>query len=183
MAFVDFFVATPLDEEWRNLREVLGVQLNEFRGVDDRTWYLGRCSAGHLDYLIASASMGASTSGQSNAASFTSDLLRAWRPASVILVGIAGSFERSWHALGDVIVPEEVFGYEVGSQDERGGGRRKSTRRTLRPTGHRMNFVLMERVRALRNDKTRLKSGKLGVLGPRRPKPFDESQGPPRERT
>jgi nucleoside phosphorylase len=153
VALVDFFIATALVEEWRNLREALGTRLIENQVEGKRTWYLGHYPSKRGEYLIASASMAASTAGQSNAAAFTADLLSEWRPSSVILVGIAGSFERSWHQLGDVIIPEQVFGYELGTQDERRGEDRKlSKARTLRPTGHQANFLLIDRAPGLHNN-------------------------------
>jgi nucleoside phosphorylase len=118
VAIVDFLVVTPLDEEWRACRDVLGPFDESSRSDelgDTITYYLRTYPTGNAHYLVTSASMGAM--GHTEAALFAHDALKRWSPAGVLLVGIAGSFSRKWHRLGDVVVASEVFGFELGAID------------------------------------------------------------------
>ena len=148
MSLVDLLILTPLDEEWRSSIEVLASNSHEVQ-CDAITYYLW-----HLPYenesklptfLIVGASMG--TMGIGNTGVFSSEALREWDPSYVVLLGIAGSLNQRAHKLGDVIVSEEVFGYEVAVV------KGQQQRFSFRITGHQTAALLFDRARALRNSK------------------------------
>lgn len=91
--------------------------------------------------------MGLRTPGQSLAGVFVQKSLQAWRPSRVTLVGIAGSLDPDRVRLGDVVVPPDIFGYEV--EDVEDGGTR------LRPTFNQIGALDLDRVRAFRSDPDR----------------------------
>lgn len=145
MALIDFLIITPLDEEWRSVQRILCPRPIE-KSIGPVTYYL--CSQGlqddRGDYLIAAASMG--KMGQTAAGIFTSKALDSWRPAHVVLLGIAGSLRGKKIPLGDVVVSTEFFGYDLGDVVGR------PPRFRFRRTGHQVGAVLLARARALRND-------------------------------
>lgn len=145
MALADLLIITPLDEEWRQSRSVLKSKPNEI-GIDAITYYLwsinSRKTKGAM-YLVAAASMG--KMGIGNAAGFSKTALEAWNPYCVSLLGIAGSLKPTEILLGDVVISEEVFGYELGEVTNK-------SEFSFRPTGHQSGVLLLDRARALRND-------------------------------
>jgi nucleoside phosphorylase len=124
MALVDYLVITPLDEEWRTVRSVLCSVPDRVRSkpIDAITYYLWKEGIhdpwdGQSEYLIVAASMGIRTPGQAFAGVFSTHSLTHWKPARVVLIGIAGSLEPDRILLGDVVVSTEIFGYEVGDAE------------------------------------------------------------------
>lgn len=114
MHLVDYLLLTPLDEEWRTVRNVLcPVHQNiTDRPIDQITYFLWRQPVNRPpytvgDYLIVGARMSRKTPGQALASVITKDSVRQWRPNRVVLLGIAGSLERELQ-LGDVVVSEEI---------------------------------------------------------------------------
>jgi nucleoside phosphorylase len=86
--------------------------------------------------------------GQAWSGVFASEALRLWRPANVIQLGIAGSLVGTKRPLGDVIIPGEVVGYEIGEAVEEPD--RAPYR--FKPTGKQADFALLGSARALCND-------------------------------
>jgi nucleoside phosphorylase len=151
MALVDYLVLTPLDEEWRTVRGVLCPVPDNVRNkpIDAITYYLwkevidySRDSQG--EYLIVAASMGRWTTGQAFAGVFSTQSLNHWKPARIVLVGIAGSLEPDRIMLGDVVVSAKIFGYEVG--DAEGDVIR------FRTTFNQIGALDLDRIRAFRDD-------------------------------
>jgi nucleoside phosphorylase len=60
-------------------------------------------------------------------------LVRALKPKSLALVGIAGSLEPKRLCLGDVVVPDLVYGYTTGAVDDSGRSIERSLRRAGAP--------------------------------------------------
>jgi hypothetical protein len=132
MALIDYLVLTPLDEEWRAVRDALcppPLPLQE-RAIGTITYYLwpepvDRRPDVQGEYLVVATPMSRRTPGQAYAAAFTGEAIKTWKPSRVVMLGIAGSLDSERLLLGDVVVSEQVFGYEVGdarpSLDAHGG--------------------------------------------------------------
>ena len=151
MPLIDYLLLTPLDEEWRSARAVLHPSSAGPRQVarDATTYYLWHFAANQAvengaSYLVAAASMARRTPGQAHAGVFATHALREWKPERVVLLGIAGSLDAERVRLGDVVVADEIFGYEVGDVV----GRKIS----YRPTFHSLGALDLDRVRAFLDD-------------------------------
>lgn len=140
MALADLVIITPLDEEWHAVRDVLKPKPATVRD-GPVTYYLWPAAP---DYRIAGASMG--RMGLSSAAVFAASALDTWDPASIVVVGIAGSLWKEGLRLGDVIVPEQIVGYEQSASADAPVGLR------FRPTGRSANAALWSRAREIFND-------------------------------
>jgi nucleoside phosphorylase len=79
--------------------------------------------------------------GNVSAASAASTLMLAWRADYLILVGITGGFESADVRPGDVVVPDQVVGYESGKLTADGALRR--------PEVYRPDFDLLTAARAV----------------------------------
>lgn len=148
MPLIDYLLLTPLDEEWRSIKRVLAPKVEPLP-KDAISYYLftqpvDRPGVGQGEYLFVAASIGHRTPGQSQTGIFATHAIGHWQPARVLLMGIAGSLDPANLKLGDVVVPDEIFGYEVG--DARG----KSL--TFRPTHHQTGALDLDRVRAFITD-------------------------------
>lgn len=149
MPLVDYLLLTPLDEEWRTVRKVLGPKKINTYQTDPITYYLWkqpvkRPSYAVGEYLIVAAPMFRRTGGEAVASVITSHGVGQWKPSRVVLMGIAGSIEPDTLMLGDVVVSDEIYGYEVG--DAEVGGL------IFRPTFNQIGALDFDRVRAFRDD-------------------------------
>ncbi len=151
MAIVDFLLLTPLDEEWRTVRSVLCPNPSNItsRPIEAITYYLWKQPVNQPphtvgDYLVVAASMGRKTPGEAHAGVFSTHCVNRWNPARVALVGIAGSLEPDRLQLGDVVVSDEIYGYEVGDAE--------GNQIHFRPTFNQIGALDLDRVRALRDD-------------------------------
>lgn len=145
MPVVDYLILTPLDEEFQRLRATWPLTLQEVQ-VGRVHYYRAHHTTANGEALVVVASMGAM--GQAWSGVFASEALRVWEPLNVIQLGIAGSIVGAHLALGDVIVPEQVVGYEIGDAAETDGG----VNYRFRPTGRQTDFALLGSARALCND-------------------------------
>jgi nucleoside phosphorylase len=149
VSLIDYLVLTPLDEEWDVAAAILFPPSTAERTIGSTTYYLGRpaidAPGSKEEYLIVGAPMSHRTPGQAYAASMTTRALQTWRPARVVLLGIAGSLERERLILGDVVVSESIWGYEVGDAE----GKRFIFRKTFNQVGAE-DF---DRVRAFKRSK------------------------------
>jgi nucleoside phosphorylase len=149
MPLVDYLLLTPLDEEWRTVRKVLvPKKLNTYQ-TDPITYYLWKQRVNRPpyavgEYLIVAAPMFRRTGGEALASVITSHGVGQWKPSRVVLMGIAGSIEPDSLKLGDVVVSDEIYGYEVG--DAEVGGL------NFRPTFNQIGALDFDRVRAFRDD-------------------------------
>lgn len=149
MPLVDYLLLTPLDEEWRTVRNVLSPKkINPFQ-TNPITYYLWKQPVRRPpqavgEYLIAAASMSRKTSGEALASGVTTHGLNWWHPSRVVLLGIAGSIEPEQLRLGDVVVSNDIYGYEVA--DAEVGGFK------FRQTNNQIGALDFDRVRAFRDD-------------------------------
>jgi len=149
---VDSLVLTPLDEEWQSIRPVLSPRASDLKTkpLGSITYYLWTVpfDDGELrgSYLVVGASMSRRTPGQAYAGVFSKQCLDDWKPARVVLLGIAGSLDPERLRLGDVIVADRIFGYEVGDAEGRSD--------SFRPTVNQSGATDLDRVRAFVSDPT-----------------------------
>jgi nucleoside phosphorylase len=80
--------------------------------------------------------------GQLNAALATRDIIEAWHPKKVLLVGIAGGLGSNVN-LGDIVVSEQIVDYELGKVTRKGVD--------LRWSVYRSDPMLSDRLRNFRN--------------------------------
>jgi nucleoside phosphorylase len=150
VAIIDALVLTPLDEEWRSTYPVLcpDVSAAASEPIGPITYHLWTASPNRAEvdgrYLVAAASMALRTPGQAHSAAFAKQCVHDWRPARITLLGIAGSLESKRLRLGDVVVADRIFGYEVGDAEGR--------RTRYRPTVNQAGALDLDRVRSFRND-------------------------------
>jgi nucleoside phosphorylase len=147
MAIIDYLILTPLDEEFQAFREAWPAPLEETT-VDKTRFYRGLFAHDGRSVLVVASAMG--DMGQAWSGVFASEALRIWNPANVIQIGIAGSLVGSKLPLGDVMVPQDVIGYDVGEAIDK----KSRVEFSFRPTGRQTDFALMGAARALYNDKS-----------------------------
>jgi nucleoside phosphorylase len=110
----DYGIITALRDELAALRAALtGVEEVQLGTSDIRYYYRGRlsCRDGSEVTVVCACS---SEMGQQPALNVTRDLIAAWKPRHVFLVGIAGGFPDRGTSYGDVVVPLRVHYYEPG---------------------------------------------------------------------
>jgi nucleoside phosphorylase len=88
--------------------------------------------------------------GNYHAASATARAIDVWNPRFILLGGIAGAVKRKEYELGDVIVADQIVGYEPGKQRDEGLERRL---KFMRPAG-----VLIDAARQMHPDEWALKA-------------------------
>ncbi len=170
-SLTDVMVVTPLDEEWRTYRKALGGKLRE-RPISSVVYYLstlGMSGSGPLRSVVG-ASMG--EMGIGAAGIFATTALELWKPAVVVLLGIAGSLNRKDIRLGDVVVSTDVYGYEVSSV------RGRINRFEFRKTCDVSSPALLARLRAIRNDERVYREWQNECLGALEP-PLRRTARPP----
>lgn len=146
---VDYLVVIPLDEEFRYVRSVIesrliaGIRANTI-GAELYGKALVPTAAGSVSVVILS--VGRMT--EAPVQSAVEAAARTWRPADILMVGIAGSLEPDKVRLGDVIVPSRIFGYTEGKAEIVDG---KSVI-TYRPTGDRVDCELAALARAVHHN-------------------------------
>jgi nucleoside phosphorylase len=142
MPFVDFAVITGLVEEFEILREIFPTftEISENASI----WYRTRVqSVNGNNYEIVAAFQ--DQMGPLNAHNLTVRVIKRWDPAYIIVLGIAGSFHKSVR-LGDVIVSQQIFYYDLGKVSSDGI--------RYRPQGYPGSTVLIRQIEALRLDET-----------------------------
>jgi len=144
MPVADYLVLTPLNEEFRYLREAWPKPLHEER-VGKIHYYQVLHAAGHREASVVFAAM--ADMGQAWSGVFASEALRLWRPTTVVQVGIAGSVDKDV-SVGDVIIPQEVIGYEVGDAIDTPNG--PDIR--FRSTGTQTDLALLGSAHALQDN-------------------------------
>lgn len=120
---VDFVVLAPLEIE----RQALLKHVDSFeeRSRDGTTRAIVRFMGGEYR-LVVPAPMGM---GNAAAAAGATRAIDVWSPRYVALVGIAGGVKAQGRRLGDVVVAEQIVGYELGAQREKGTERRYEVHR------------------------------------------------------
>lgn len=144
MPIIDYLILTPLNEEFRYLREAWPVDLQEVR-VGKIHFYRALHRHESREATVVAAAM--MDMGQAWSGVFASESLRIWNPANVVHVGIAGTLDKDV-SLGDVIIPGEVTGYEVGAAVDTCTGAAFD----FRSTGGQTDFALLGSAHALQDD-------------------------------
>lgn len=146
MPMIDYLILIPMDEELECAREVWNdVKPNDETIDQSIHYYRFLRHVGDREALVVIASMG--SMGLSWSGLFASHSIRTWKPANVILIGIAGSLVGTELRLGDVFIPDQVLGYQIGDIVEQGTDIVYNFRRT----GNQPSFSLMNAARALAN--------------------------------
>ena len=94
--------------------------------------------------MVAASPMFRRVGGMALATVITSHGVRLWKPARVVLMGIAGSIEPDKLQLGDVVVSDHIYGYEVGDAE--------AGEFNFRSTVNQIGALDFDRVRAFRDD-------------------------------
>lgn len=117
---VDFGIVTALRDEMIAVLTSLGVvEEIQSRQEDIRYYYRARvgCLDGSEQVVVCVL---ATETGQQPALNATRDLIAAWKPRHVILVGIAGGIAARGVKYGDLIVPRRIHYYEPGKLTPKG---------------------------------------------------------------
>lgn len=131
----DWLVLTPLSEEWKQLIEAVPPDLDgRWDDATPSTWRWRIPIARQRPLLAAGTYVDVRTPGQAVTGVEATRLIEAFRPRSVALVGIAGAFDEQL-ALGDVVIPDLVFGYTTGTVDDAPSGPRRTVRRATVAVG------------------------------------------------
>ena len=116
----DFGIVTALRDEILAVLRALG-QVRQVKGGQDdfRYYYVAtvRCRDGSDQTVVCVL---ANEMGQLPALTVTHDLIEAWSPRHVLLVGIAGGIAKRGVGYGDIIVPRRVHYYEPGKLTSKG---------------------------------------------------------------
>jgi len=118
MSVVDFAILTGLTEEFEVLQKIFpGFQ--ELPSEDDSDiWYRTRVDGNNeTSYTIVAAFQ--DQMGPLSAQSLTAKVIERWDPAYIIVVGVAGSFNKDVK-LGDVIVSQQIFYYDPAKATTKG---------------------------------------------------------------
>ncbi|WP_203993998.1 5'-methylthioadenosine/S-adenosylhomocysteine nucleosidase [Virgisporangium aurantiacum] len=129
-------IVTALDEEHAALVAALSCVLR----IDSRGRRILTAEVAGLRVAVESLH----GMGNVSAASAASTLMVAWRANYLILVGITGGFESAGVRPGDIVVPDQVVGYESGKLTTEGPRRR--------PEVYRPDFDLLTAARAVDAD-------------------------------
>lgn len=159
MPIVDFLILTPLGEELKYLQSAWpGARIE--KKLEPFTYYLSVASVPGSDAkaLVVAAAMG--SMGQAQSGTFTSEAILRWHPRHILLLGICGSVVGKKLPMGDVMVPEEIRGFDTGEVNDSDDG----PRYTFRPTGHAPSLSLLDSARALTLDDSNLKSWRSDVV-------------------
>jgi len=140
MAIVDFAFVTALTEEFEVLRRQLPQCREKVEGSN--IWYRSRIEAtnGKAYEIVA---VFQNQMGPLDAQLLTSQVIERWDPSYIILIGIAGSFAKEVR-LGDVIVSQQVFYYDLAKASSEG--------LSYRPQGYPSGGTLLKQLESLRLD-------------------------------
>jgi nucleoside phosphorylase len=138
-AIVDYLIVIPLDEEYHYIQgviEELILQSANVKTIGSELYGLALIPTESGDASAVFLSVGRMTEAPIQSA--VEAAVRTWRPAAVIMIGIAGSFEPDKIMLGDVIVPSKIFGFTEAKATVIDG----KERTIYRPTGHAVDCTL-----------------------------------------
>jgi nucleoside phosphorylase/tetratricopeptide (TPR) repeat protein len=117
----DFLIITALDKEAKAVVSRLENHTTaRFQERDIRTYHCGTIpiQGGDRAYRVVVVLL--PSMGELAAANATTDALAHWNPQFVLMVGIAGGFAQDDLDLGDVVVADQVVGYEYGKVTDGG---------------------------------------------------------------
>ena len=154
MPLVDFAIVTGLTEEFKILKRIIP-ELQEISD-DVEVWYRARVESADKKRSYSVVAAFQNDMGSLEAQALTATLIRRWDPAYIILIGIAGSFQDGVK-LGDVVVSQQVFYYDLGKAVP--GGIQ------YRPQGYPCSMVLIRQAEALMLDNENLTAWQASANG------------------
>lgn len=117
----DFAVITALPEE---AKAVVGrlenCQVCRFEQEDIRTFHLGTVPIQRADQVYHVVVVQLPTMGPVSAANAVTDTIVRWKPRFILMVGIAGGIPQDDLDLGDVVVADQIIGYEYSKITDEG---------------------------------------------------------------
>ena len=120
---IDFAFVTALPKERNAVLKYLSVYKRVQVGFEPQTYYRGRIDIPTTNDSYEVVVIMLLGMGNGEAAIGSMEVLRRWRPANVIMVGIAGGVFGKVE-LGDVVVANSVFYYELAKRTSTGEQRR-----------------------------------------------------------
>jgi nucleoside phosphorylase len=110
---IDFAILTAIEVERKAVCAALGLGKSHRVKKEGRIYWRGRLALGDGDaYEIVVAQP--TDMGQVEAAVLANDVIRVWKPAAALLVGIAATTDPKKVKLGDVVVGRSIWYYEHG---------------------------------------------------------------------
>lgn len=126
---VSVAVLTALDLEAAAVVDVMGT--GDWVEHGDQAFFIGEAAGIGVAVVLTGR-------GNTRAALAAQQAIARWNPEYVLLAGIAGGLRGDAHRLGDVLVPDQVVGYEPGKIKAKGSERRYSV---LRPSAGFLNLA------------------------------------------
>jgi nucleoside phosphorylase len=118
---IDFAIITALEKE---AKAVVGRLENyskkRFEDKDIRTYHCGTVPIQGTDREYRVVVVLLPSMGEISAANAVTDTIARWNPRFVLMVGIAGGIPQNDLDLGDVVVADQIIGYEYGKVTEDG---------------------------------------------------------------
>ena len=117
----DFVIITALEKEAQAVvKRLENHTVERFQAQSIRTYHCGTVPIEGTGHAYRVAVVLLPSMGELSAANATTDALAQWNPQFVLMVGIAGGFAQDDLDLGDVVVADQVVGYDYGKvEDER----------------------------------------------------------------
>ncbi len=136
----DFVIVTALEKEAKAVVRLLEnheVRTDEERDI--RSYHVGTIPIQNSDRAYRVAVVLLHTMGEIPAATAVTDAINFWNPKYIIMVGIAGGIPQDDLDLGDVVIADQVVGYDYG----------KVTKQKIKPRDrvYPASALLLERIR------------------------------------
>jgi nucleoside phosphorylase len=121
MTKADFVIITALEKEAKAVVSRLENHIvMKFEDKDIRTYHCGTVPIQDTDSAYRVVVVLLPSMGEIAAANAVTDAIAQWNPRFVLMVGIAGGIPQDNLDLGDVVVAEQIIGYEYGKVTEDG---------------------------------------------------------------
>jgi len=117
----DFVIITALEKEAKAIvRRLDNHSIKRFEDRDIRTYHCGTIPIQDSDQVYRVVVVLLPSMGEISAANAVTDAMARWDPRFVLMVGIAGGLPQDDLDLGDVVVADQIIGYEYGKVTEDG---------------------------------------------------------------
>jgi nucleoside phosphorylase len=118
---IDFAIIAAIEKEAKAVvRRLQNHTVNRFEDNDIRTYHLGTVPIRDTNQFYKVVVILLPSMGGISAANAVTDTLVRWRPRFLLMTGIAGGLPQDDLDLGDVVVSDQVVGYEYGKVSEEG---------------------------------------------------------------
>jgi len=118
---VDFAIITALEKEAKAIvRRLENHTVKRFEDRDIRTYHCGTVPIQDTDRAYRVVVVLLPSMGEIPAAVAVTDAVTCWKPRFVLMVGIAGGIPQDDLDLGDVVVADQIVGYEYGKVTDEG---------------------------------------------------------------